>query len=98
MNTPAVAKRIAAVSHKVFGTVPITGKRSGRKVLRKALQAPRVMAYWPKTIEWMKFDEYVWEDMEHLEEMESQLARVGKTRRKRGDGQSKRSLRESLGS
>lgn len=60
-------------------------------------QAEKVAGYWPKTVEWMKFPEYVREGREHQEEEESQLARVGKTRRKRGDGQSKRQLRKDLG-
>mmetsp|Transcript_102767 Transcript_102767/g.249734 ORF Transcript_102767/g.249734 Transcript_102767/m.249734 type:complete len:99 (+) Transcript_102767:2-298(+) len=92
------AQLIAEAAGRVFGTVKPTGVRSGRKVLRRALVAQKVTSYWPKTVEWMKFPEYVWEGREHLEEEESQLARVGKTRRKRGDGQSKRQLRKDLSS
>ena len=96
--TVAAAAAAVATAAAAAGADTSHAPRDARSRGGAVRQAEKVIRYWPKTVEWMKFPEYVWEGREHLEEEESQLARVGKTRRQRGDGQSKRALRESLGS
>lgn len=48
------------------------------QVLRKITKGHTMTDYWPRTVEWNKFREYVWEDMDiHLDKKKERVLAGG---------------------
>ena len=76
------AAAIVAARRDIFGYVQGNGLRSGRKILRKALQGPNIASYYPTPISDLPLEQLGIEPpaREELFRDEQQRNRLGKTR------------------
>jgi small subunit ribosomal protein S33 len=73
-------------SRVLFGNAPVTNMRSSRKLLNKKLKGPKIVAWYPPTMESYKDKHYKSGEYERRQLKLEKLKRKGKGPPKKGSG------------